>query len=666
MGNEESRAKQPPQQQQPSQPSPQQQHPPSSGDGVDLPREESRAVHSGLSDGSKEDTAQPPAKEGKRQALRDLVGEVVSVVRHEQLQKHSDPALQALQETPQFNPLIKSRGFSFTSKSTLEGLDPGPVLRMCGRYQAFLKRSSLAVAQEQRVINGNLKRLENMSGRALSIFSQKANELKRFEMRFREVSQLEAKVENITQALQKVVETTQRLNARLPESAQLERLEFIAPRSLKRSQPKVRQHQSGCERGRAGEGLVFPCSGAAALQGKRYSMEDAHVRLDCIREGSAPSAWGDHWAFYAVYDGHGGSATAHYAAAHLHRLLFKQRKLLKKEVLGALHSAFLETDKQFCAKAMLDGNRSGSTAAVALLVGDELFIANAGDSEIILGSYSCDHSNPHYEPRQLTRNHKPEHEDERERIEMAGGGVFFGRVCGTLAVARALGDPEFKRPLNDALGDFVVPDPHLLKVDLTEADEFLILACDGLWDVFRYHEVVEYIGARRVVEPGITAEEIAKELANDAVNKRGSTDNVSVVIVFLRASAAQGAVNAAKKVEEEQEKEETEVEETEKEETATAKRDEEKREEPAERETENVESGGTKDVDNTAVVVYSPYADGEKEKGTQEQEEEENDSEVTMEEKQEKGDSEEEGAKETAEEKAVEAKAAEEAEESKV
>lgn len=82
---------------------------------------------------------------------------------------------------------------------------------------------------------------------------------------------------------------------------------------------------------------------------------------------------------------------------------------------------------------------------------------------------------------------------EKSRITAAGGFVDFGRVNGNLALSRAIGDFEFKKsaelsPENQIVTAF----PDVEEHDLTEEDEFLVIACDGEWDsviVGREHEV---------------------------------------------------------------------------------------------------------------------------------------------------------------------------------
>ena len=87
-----------------------------------------------------------------------------------------------------------------------------------------------------------------------------------------------------------------------------------------------------------------------------------------------------------------------------------------------------------------------------------------------------------------------------------------------LAVTRSLGDKFF-----DSL---VVGSPFTTSVEITSEDKFLILACDGLWDVIDDQDACELI--KDITEPN----EAAKVLVRYAL-ENGTTDNVTVMVVFL-------------------------------------------------------------------------------------------------------------------------------------
>lgn len=97
----------------------------------------------------------------------------------------------------------------------------------------------------------------------------------------------------------------------------------------------------------------------------------------------------------------------------------------------------------------------------------------------------------------LSYDHKPNNELESKRIVAAGGWVEFNRVNGNLALSRALGDFVFKKNESKRAEEQIVtacPDVDIK--DLTSDHEFILLACDGIWDVLTNEEVLEFVRNR--------------------------------------------------------------------------------------------------------------------------------------------------------------------------
>ena len=116
---------------------------------------------------------------------------------------------------------------------------------------------------------------------------------------------------------------------------------------------------------------------------------------------------------------------------------------------------------------------------------------------------------------------------EKKRIENSGGFILRNRVLGVLAVSRSFGDHSLKQ--------FVVSTPFVNSMALTEEDDFLILACDGVWDVMSDQEVVDFVKVYAENQNGSTEEKfdvIARALVDEAL-KRGSTDNITAIVVKL-------------------------------------------------------------------------------------------------------------------------------------
>lgn len=133
------------------------------------------------------------------------------------------------------------------------------------------------------------------------------------------------------------------------------------------------------------------------------------------------------------------------------------------------------------------GVDSGCTAVVALLRGPELFVANAGDSRCVVsrGGKALD----------MSIDHKPEDKPESDRITKAGGRVTAdGRVNGGLNLSRAIGDHCYKK--NEAVSDreqMITALPDVKCITLQENDDFMILACDGIWNVMTSQEAVDFV-----------------------------------------------------------------------------------------------------------------------------------------------------------------------------
>jgi len=164
----------------------------------------------------------------------------------------------------------------------------------------------------------------------------------------------------------------------------------------------------------------------------------------------------------------------------------------------------------------------GSTALAMIVTPTHLVVANTGDSRAILGHAGNYHA--------LSRDHKPAVEEERERITMAGGQIQNYRVNGRLAVSRTMGDHVFKLdPQFPPENQVISCEPEVQLVERTKDDEFVLLACDGIWDVMNNGEAAFFIRGR--LEAG--EKNLNKVLAalEDECLKKQSRDNMSAILV---------------------------------------------------------------------------------------------------------------------------------------
>ncbi|XP_066596792.1 protein phosphatase 1G-like [Prorops nasuta] len=176
------------------------------------------------------------------------------------------------------------------------------------------------------------------------------------------------------------------------------------------------------------------------------------------------------------------------------------------------------------------GLDSGCTAVVAILKNKDLYVANAGDSRAVL----CRDG----QALELSLDHKPEDEPEMGRIVKAGGKVTAdGRVNGGLNLSRALGDHAYKQntklpPQSQMIT--ALPDVRHVTID-PQRDEFMILACDGIWNFMSSQGVINFVRSRLQKNPEhisqICEELFDQCLAPDTLGDGTGCDNMTAVIV---------------------------------------------------------------------------------------------------------------------------------------
>ncbi|KAI3447172.1 hypothetical protein Pfo_003837 [Paulownia fortunei] len=315
-----------------------------------------------------------------------------------------------------------------------------------------------------------------------------------------------------------------------------------------------------------------PLWGLTSICGRRPEMEDSVIALPRFLKipsqmlSDSPLFSSIHQDLtahvFGVYDGHGGCQVANYCRDHLHLALAEEIGIakenlhveigehdLKEQWLNVFRKCFHRLDDEVGGFPRVDGDVAsspplapiapdsvGSTAVVAVVCTTHIIVANCGDSRAVLYRGKV--------PMPLSVDHKPNREDEYARIEAAGGKVINWdgyRVSGVLAVSRSIGD-RYLRP-------YVVADPEIMFVPRTKEDECLILASDGLWDVMTNEEACD-LARRRILlwhkKNGTTlSKERGKDIdpaAQDAADylsqlafQRGSRDNISVIVIDLKA-----------------------------------------------------------------------------------------------------------------------------------
>lgn len=247
----------------------------------------------------------------------------------------------------------------------------------------------------------------------------------------------------------------------------------------------------------------------------RESMEDATLIMEELG--------GPDQAMIAVFDGHAGRETAAFLETHFGAIALEHLRDTAAPQ-DAMKTIYAEADKACCANEAT-GN-SGATA-VSVLVKQRpdgtrtLYCANCGDARATLGKLDGT-------AVRLSTDHKAWDASEQARIAEAGGFVFRGRVMGILAITRSLGDRQYK--------EWVVSDPYVSVTEVTPADAFVIVACDGIWDLLTDADAVAVVRRRAWSPEGTFLPEgaaLAAKALMEAALEKGTRDNVSVAVVFL-------------------------------------------------------------------------------------------------------------------------------------
>ena len=206
-----------------------------------------------------------------------------------------------------------------------------------------------------------------------------------------------------------------------------------------------------------------------------------------------------------------GQAVATFAKRHLPDLIKSSPAFKEQNYRQALTDAFLSMDKQLITP---EGNKEleeinminpskyvipveeastrslahimGCTACVALITKSEIYVANAGDSRCVLSKKGSAVA--------LSEDHKPDLLTEMKRIEEAGGSVIENRVNGGINLSRSFGDIDYKlNPKRTAEEQMVIASPDVAAEKIDSDAEFLILACDGIWECMSSQEAVGFV-----------------------------------------------------------------------------------------------------------------------------------------------------------------------------
>lgn len=280
-----------------------------------------------------------------------------------------------------------------------------------------------------------------------------------------------------------------------------------------------------------------------------YNEDRVSIMAEVRRPGRFKGRRFPQCSVFGVFDGHGGAGCAEFLAAGLARRVVEHPSF-PDDVGRALGEAFADAEAEFSGRALRPGgvDRSGSCAVLLAMVDSTVFVANVGDSRAILSRGRGRNAIA------LTRDHKPCDPAEKQRIERNGGTVAKSPTAdkdpeaplrvypGGLSVSRAFGDVTAKDPRLGGNPNVLTAKPEISTIRLDSDADFIVLACDGVFDKLSTQKVVEAIWTMLDMEKRPVsqdqrirlAEKAADSVLRESLNAQ-SFDNLTSIFINLNA-----------------------------------------------------------------------------------------------------------------------------------
>ncbi|ESL10662.1 protein phosphatase 2C [Trypanosoma rangeli SC58] len=267
------------------------------------------------------------------------------------------------------------------------------------------------------------------------------------------------------------------------------------------------------------------------MQGWRAHMEDEHL-VDVTFPTGAPNS---KEGLFCVFDGHSGKECAQKCRELIPKVAIKHITPAPGENASStvdFEKVYMEVDS-ILEKELKDG--SGCTAVTVHVTADTITCASVGDSRAVLCRNGA--------TLDLSHDHKPDNALERERIEAAGGSVSENRVNGQLAMSRAMGDFTYKSQKDRGPREqHVIAVPDVVTTQRDPGDAWVVLACDGIFDVLSNDKLLECVLAKK--HQGKSNVEICEEICRECLAppvegggrsaRAEGTDNMTIMIVDLK------------------------------------------------------------------------------------------------------------------------------------
>ena len=208
---------------------------------------------------------------------------------------------------------------------------------------------------------------------------------------------------------------------------------------------------------------------------------------------------------------------------------------LSKNNFELLRQLFKDAEKSL-SKCNIDYQLSGTTCVMVIQIGRKLISANVGDSR-------CIFINGDNSIKELSRDHKPELPEEKERITAKGGEIAQFEENGVksgpfriwckghsypgIAMSRSIGDK-----IASELG--VICDPEIMEYEIQSDAKFMVLATDGIWEFLDNEKVKDIVMpcySNNNVESACST--LIKKAVECWLGEDACVDDITVVTIFF-------------------------------------------------------------------------------------------------------------------------------------
>ena len=297
--------------------------------------------------------------------------------------------------------------------------------------------------------------------------------------------------------------------------------------------------------------------GVCSMQGWRRTMEDAH--LISLNQGLNNKTH-----IFVIFDGHGWREVANYVKNHFTDYFISNENYKKGKIKEAIKETFLLLDRNletkeamieltkdhinFCKEFNIQTNENeinerknyieniaysiGCTANIFIIYNNEdFYFVNSGDSRSLLLKRG--------ESIKMSIDHKPELPNEFSRIKKAGLSINEGRVNGMLNLSRSIGDFQFKlRKDLKQEEQGVTCNPDILYGKKSDSDDFVVIACDGVWECISNEGISDFIYDKFRNDRNVDLGKIIADIFDRGISKNGyeenGCDNMTCMIIQFK------------------------------------------------------------------------------------------------------------------------------------